>query len=433
MPMNTKTIFTLSLVALSLNSVATAESYLVEDGLGRAEIVIAEKPTRTQRLAAVELQTYVEKMSGARLPITHQPGEAAVQVYIGQSDHTAKLGITAQGLKHGAYRTVADDNWLVFIGDDSNFTPIEPWPRGNNDIASGKMQAEWNKITGRHWGYMHSQLHKHYSGPNSLFGTANERETDEQGNVHVWTYDERGSYNAVCGFLRDLGVRWYMPGEIGEIVPRRKSIALPRGTEGRYDRTVRPDFPMRICNFRAAVYGRDVMMWGFRLGVRQPYGRQAAHGLHGMTDNLRTLEDHPDWFALYGGKRQNDPIIKNNQLCYSNEELFDEAVKFARVQFDHFDMDAVSIMPPDGYTSMCQCEKCAGKDSPELGPRGRLSNYVWDFVNRVAKEVRKTHPDKRISNCAYGVYTEPPSNIDQLEPNVQVIIVGGRRPLSEDR
>ena len=108
-------------------------------------------------------------------------------------------------------------------------------------------------------------------------------------------------------------------------------------------------------------------------------------------------------------------------------------MEFARVQLDHFDMDVVSIMPPDGYTAICQCEKCAGKESPELGARGMLSNYVWDFVNRVAKEVGKTHPGKKISNCAYGIYTEPPSNIEKLEPNVQVIIVGGRRPTSADR
>jgi len=173
-------------------------------------------------------------------------------------------------------------------------------------------------------------------------------------------------------------------------------------------------------------------MWGNRLGVRRPYGRQAAHGFREMTDNEHTMQHHPDWFALYGGQRHNQPHTKNNQLCYSNEELFAETVRFARIQFDHFDMDVVSIMPPDGYTAICQCELCKGKESPELGPRGNLSNYVWDFVNRVAMEIAKTHPGKKISNCAYGVYTEPPSSIDKLEPNVQVIIVGGRRPKDAD-
>ena len=53
---------------------------------------------------------------------------------------------------------------------------------------------------------------------------------------------------------------------------------------------------------------------------------------------------------------------------------------------------------------------------------------MWDFVNRVAREVRKTHPDKFICNCAYGTYRLPPLKIDKLEPNVVVCIVGGRRP-----
>ncbi len=93
-------------------------------------------------------------------------------------------------------------------------------------------------------------------------------------------------------------------------------------------------------------------------------------------------------------------------------------------------------MPPDGYTAICQCPLCAGKDSPERDQRGLLSDYVWDFVNRVAKEVRKTHPNKKVLNCAYGAYTLPPLKIDRLEPNVVVSIVGGRRPVnnrSEDQ
>jgi len=419
----------LFIVALLSATPAFAKPFLVENGEARAEIIIAEAPQRGTRLAAQELQIYLEKISGAKLSIGDQAsGELPVKIYIGESTHTEKLGITADGLKDGAYRIVSGEDWIVFIGDDTDFVPVEPWPRSNADIASGKMQAAWNKITGKHWGYTHSQMHKHYSGSNTRFGTPEEQIFDKNGKVNMWTYDERGSFNGVCAFLRDLGVRWYMPGEVGEVVPQQKSVPLPK-----IDRTVHPDFPMRILNFRTSVYGHDAMMWGFRLGVRQPWGRQAAHGLDGMTHNEHTLTHHPEWFALYGGKRHNQTGQRLNQLCYSNEELFREAVEFARAQFDHYDMDVVSIMPPDGYTAICQCQLCEGKDDPERGNRGALSNYVWEFVNRVAIEIGKTHPDKLISNCAYGIYTEPPTNIDKLEPNVQVIIVGGRRPTSEDR
>ena len=46
--------------------------FLVEDGQPRAEIVIAENLPRTTLLAAQELQTYVEKLSGAELAIIPQ-------------------------------------------------------------------------------------------------------------------------------------------------------------------------------------------------------------------------------------------------------------------------------------------------------------------------------------------------------------------------
>ena len=54
-----------------------------------------------------------------------------------------------------------------------------------------------------------------------------------------------------------------------------------------------------------------------------------------------------------------------------------------------------------------------------VGPAGNASHYVWGFVNRVAKEVKKTHPGAMISNCAYFNYTTPPKGMI-FEPNVAV-------------
>ncbi|MEM0970620.1 MAG: DUF4838 domain-containing protein, partial [Verrucomicrobiota bacterium] len=191
---------------------------------------------------------------------------------------------------------------------------------------------------------------------------------------------------------------------------------------------MRPDFSLRQFNVRFGNSDEEVVQWAMRLGIRQVYGLQIAHGMHTMTrpDALKTTK--PEWFALYGGKRDTDTREKLNHLCYSNEDLFQETVKWARAQFDVYDYHSVSIMPPDAYIAICQGPLCEGKQIDAMGSRGKLSNHVWDFVNRVAKEVGKTHPDKRILCCAYGANTEPPTNIEKLEPNVQVLIVGGRRP-----
>ena len=49
-----------------------------------------------------------------------------------------------------------------------------------------------------------------------------------------------GTEYAVYDFLRSLGVRWFMPGEFGEIVPQQKTIRVPEQQV-----VEKPDFVMR--------------------------------------------------------------------------------------------------------------------------------------------------------------------------------------------
>lgn len=402
---------------------SASDEMLVEDGKSRAEIVIAQQPSRSTRLAANELRIYIQKISGAELPIVTQPTDAPVHIFVGRSPHTQKLGITDEGLKHGAYRIVSGDDWLALIGDDTDFVPREPWARNNADRASGKLQKDWEKLIGEPFGVPNGGMYKNRAWLPGDIGKPDGALTNKGETLEIWGYDERGSFNAVCGFLRNLGVRWYLPGELGEVVPKSPNIPLPD-----IDETVQPDFEIRQFNVRFGTVNADTMLWAARLGIRNPYGLMIAHGMHAMTQTDANLRDHPEWFALYGGKRDTKRGVRLNHLCYSNPELLEATVRWARAQFDIYDFDTVSIMPPDAYISICQCSLCEGKDVPEMGARGRLSNHVWDFVNRVAKEVGKTHPDKKIVCCAYGANTDPPTNIEQLAPNVQVVIVGGRRP-----
>ncbi len=416
-----------SLLSFGAVPLLAADRSLTVDGRPQAEIIVDGNPSRTTRLAAHELQTYVEKISGAKLPIVTRPsGDYPVRIFVGRSSHTESLKIKPEGLRHGAYRIVSGEYWLALIGDDTDFNPIEPWAKNNGWIVNGSTQKEWEKITGAQWGAPNLLMYKNRIRLPGEIGRPCTQILTSNAPLDVWCYDERGSFNAVNGFLHRLGVRWYMPGEIGEIVPKIKTIPLPK-----IDETVRPDFPLRRFSFRfAATDGYDSTMWSMRLGMRDPFDIQDAHGLDTMTNRDEIFAAHPDWFAMYGGKRHYQSGNYNNHLCYSNEELLQETVRYVRAQFDHYKTEMVSVMPPDGYSSMCQCPLCAGKDSPERDNRGLLSDYVWDFVNRVAREVRKTHPDKKVLNCAYGIYTLPPLKISKLEPNVVVSIVGGRGPLT---
>ena len=147
---------------LILPLAAQAETWLVENGQPRAQIVIAKDPPRTTRLAAHELQTYIEKISGTKLPIVNEPkADLPIKIGVGRNALTEKLKIDARDLRAGAYRIVSGDDWLVLIGDDTDFTPIEPWAKNDGESVSGKMQSEWDKITGGIWGVPNSMMFKH--------------------------------------------------------------------------------------------------------------------------------------------------------------------------------------------------------------------------------------------------------------------------------
>jgi len=390
---------------------ALGEAFIVKDGRPRAEIVISGTPPRTAKLAAEELQTYLAKISGAKLPITTTPSDGVpVQIYVGQSPYTNRLNVTAEGLKYGAFRMVSGENWLVLLGHDSDFTPPEPWALNHGHWKKVKVH-EWDKLTGAKWSNpLAAGMYRHYSRK-----------------LKLWEYDEHGSLNAVHAFLRGLGVRWYMPGELGEIVPRVSTIALPK-----IDNTVRPDFSMRIMNFaRYFIVPEKDILWSLRLGTNDIYGESLQHhGIRYVTERTEQKEAHPEYYALYGGKRDSESRTAN--ACLSSRELFDENVRFIRTVFDTYDVPILSVMPADGFTSICQCPKCKGKDTLERGQAGWFSDYVWDYVNRVAKEVYKTHPNKKIICGAYSTYRLPPLKIDKLCPNLVVQITNGRPVASLD-
>ena len=138
---------------------------LIKEGQPRAEIIIAEKPPRMVNLAAFELQRYLHKITKTRLPIVHEPTDGTpVQIYVGRSEHTDKLGVTAEGLKYGAYRIASGENWLTLIGHDFDYTPPNPYPTKRNEKLEAKAKAEWDKITAKHtdaaWGFPYRTLYK---------------------------------------------------------------------------------------------------------------------------------------------------------------------------------------------------------------------------------------------------------------------------------
>ena len=386
-----------------------AGAAIVRDGQAQAEIVVAEKPPRMVQLAARELQTYIEKISGARLPIATEPSpDCPVQVYVGRSPHTDRLKVTDEGLADGAFRMASGGNWLALLGRDSDFVPAEPWARNHGDRA--RAQKEWDALTGERWGHPAVSTFKGYHKE-----------------LGVWESDERGSLNAVYAFLRMLGVRWYMPGAFGEIVPSMRTIPLPQGS-----RTVRPDFRWRCFHFYYNGFflaSAEEALWQLRLGLNAR-GSPGGHGIRNVLAHERTKQAHPEWYRLVGDTRDTTHRGSGSP-CLSSQGLARSNVAFAQALFRVYGWPIVSVMPTDGYSNLCQCELCRGKGTPGRGYQGQLSDYVWAYVDRVARELHKTNPGKKVSCYAYSSYLLPPEKIERLSPNVVVGICQWRSEFRE--
>jgi len=380
------------------------EAFIVKDGQARAEIVVAGKPTRSASLAAGELQTYLEKMSGATLKVVTKPsGDVPVRIYVGQSEHTDKLNLKTDDLKHGAFHMVSGPGWLALIGNDADFEPHDLHGRTIQDRA--RVRAEFDRRVDARWGLPIDKTDRRHHAETGW-----------------WQDDRRGSLNAVHDFLRDLGVRWFMPGELGEVVPRLNSIRLPH-----VDRTMRPDFAMRYhdCN-RWDLISRVEILWYFRLGLNWG-GEFLGHGRRHAIQAVLAREDmkrqHPDYYALWEGKRQTD-YLGEGAPCLSSEGLLREHVQYVRAMFDIFDEPMLDIAIPDnmGKTGkVCECERCKPQYNLKR-PFGGISDYVWGYMNRVAEEVAKTHPEKKVFAYAYQNALLPPERIERLHPNLAVVI-----------
>ena len=405
-------------VVALLPAATAAETFLVRNGRPMGQIVIAEKPTRMARLAASELKAHIEKITGATLPITTTVTESIpVCVYVGRSPHTDRLDVTNDDLKHGAYRMVSGTNWLALIGSDQEFEPVEPWARSRTNGSGGRRERrridhEWDKITGETYSNPFHYVYPYWSEE-----------------LQVWAFDDAGALNAVCDFLRELGVRWYYPGELGEIVPKATDIALPT-----VNRVVRPEFALRKLGWwsRHAGMTTDEILWCLRLGTNEGADiiglTQLCHGSKFVHLREEFKEAHPEYFALRNGRRATDHKRGQGAPCLSSEAFFQHHLKYARAVFDHYNEPLISIDVVDGYSvGVCGCELCKGKGRPELGWDGHVSDYVLGYVNRVALELHKSHPGKMVSALAYGGYKLPPTSIDAFSPNLALLMCQSRR------
>ena len=95
------------LLLAPLAAIHAAEPFLVENGQPRAEIVIAEKPQRTARLAAQDPELPLDRLLGTTFP-ARSTGDASATAWVRRHRRRIETGLRDQGHDAYAARQVVD-------------------------------------------------------------------------------------------------------------------------------------------------------------------------------------------------------------------------------------------------------------------------------------------------------------------------------------
>ena len=234
----------------------------------------------------------------------------------------------------------------------------------------------------------------------------------EPGRLRLIGRTELGASHAAYALLESLGCRWFFQAPEWEVVPSTPALHAD------LNRDDRPSILARRIWYGGSFFEhepqslpvRDYFGWLRRNRMAQSFTVNCAHAWQAIiAENHATFEQHPEYRALVGGKRQGE------QLCVSNAGLRELVVRWTLEYLKKNPAaDMVSLETSDGG-GQCECAECA--------KLGTISDRAFGLANEAARAVAKAHPNKMVGMLAYFEHSEPPAAA--LEPNVYVQLTAG--------
>lgn len=362
--------------------VASAEELvLVADGKAQAPIVIFEDAPPFTRQAATELAEYIEKVSGARPDVLE-----------GQPDPLPESAIWV------GYQPILDSLFPELDFDFQHPEEILIGANANHLVIAGR--DRWDPEN------LEIKIRRRIDG----------------------VQEEYGTVNAVYTFLQDyLDVRWLFPGELGEDILPRQTIAF-EPFEYRYH----PQFRSRAGVFIIYMLNRLHKGHEWTRFQRLQLDSMYAYGGHQFQDWWeRFHETNPEYFALQpdgsrGGGEEAYPYPKAVKVCMSNPAVWKQWLADVEAELAENPHARVfgAVANDGGYEGYCICENCRAWDNFEA-PRttlrwhGLAQEYVSmadrqiTFANKVAELLRERFPDQDyyVMAMAYGASTWPPVGV----------------------
>ncbi len=365
----------------------------VEIKPGGVNVVAAKGAAPTVRFAAAEMTNYLSRVLGAAVPVSFAPVDGKVNIFLGENEWSRAESLDPKPLVRDGFISAAKGGRVFLLGvDDARVNPRDTF-------------------TGR------ANLLKF----------------------------ERATLNAVYDFLeRYADVRFFFPGELGTVVPRKDSISVPDGV-----RNVEPVFTERYYSwwgvnkdgwYDKSVTVREMTAWNW---LQLRYGssrKQCCHGQRYFKYVPRFAKSHPEWFCLRrDGKRHLEDGVppefgNGSKFCYTSairEEIYQDAKAFLtglpassrglKGWGDNCVSDRkgkyVDIMPEDGFME-CHCEKCQAAYNKK--EKSYATELIWGMTADIARRLKAEGVEGGVTQMAYWPYDRVPDFA--LPPNIDVMV-----------
>lgn len=344
-----------------------ADISIIKNGRSNYSIVVSDDASVVEYNAANELATYFVKTANVHLKNYEESNAEGPCFYVGHTEFAKKNGIAGD----------SEENWKIAV-------------IGENIVLTGGL----------------TRLH-------------------------------RGICYAVYHFIEDcLGVRWW--NEVEEYIPEItdftiaedfKSEGTPVFSERKvvssfanYDFTYFAHNRINLISNGDNIVGRQFSRTALENGGAHYVGLPAmCHTMEIYYPAKEYFEKHPEWYGWceLEGRRH-----EGYQLCCSNKELAKDLlgrllynIKLEKRAAEHYHTD-----PPSYYSLTmadhqfhCQCPEC--KASIE---KSGISGHYIKFVNSIAREVKKLHPDIYLETSGYWDMFEVPLDDTTPDENVKM-------------
>lgn len=316
---------------------------IVKAGKSQTQIITPDEPTYLEQFAATELQSYLEKISGVRIPIISETGSGKLpySFFIGATQKSDEIGFEA------------------------------------NEESMGRDGFELRSIID---------------------------------GIIIRGRDDLGSVFGVYELLeRYFDVRWFMPDEIGEHIPKSETLSI-----GKVQLVFKPSFRFRwVGDGTWALHQR---MNAYVKAGQKDVGiicKWNCHTFFELVPPEKYYDQHPEYYAMVKGKREiKKGTSHSQQLCTTNPDVIKIAAESLIKTLDADpNIEIIALWANDG-SGFCECEKCCALDEYWRDWFGKHSRRFAIFNNEVAKIVKQKHPSVLIKTGAYAMYARPPLDKD---------------------